>query len=98
MLRPLIVLPTYNEADNIAEVLRRARAAAPDAGILVVDLSRHLPGPLAAHLLAGLGARVIKVEEPLHGDPVREAPPHREGQGALATLLGLHSGRASLRA
>ena len=37
MLRPLIVLPTYNEADNIAEVLRRARAAAPDAGILVVD-------------------------------------------------------------
>jgi dolichol-phosphate mannosyltransferase len=36
-LRALIVLPTYNEADNIAEVLRRARAAAPDAGILVVD-------------------------------------------------------------
>src|SRR2546425_259293 len=37
VLRPLIVLPTYNEADNIAEGLRRARAAAPDAGILVVD-------------------------------------------------------------
>lgn len=37
MLRPLIVLPTYNEAENIAEVLRRARAAAPQAGILVVD-------------------------------------------------------------
>ena len=37
MLRPLIVLPTYNEAENIADVLRRARAAVPDAGILVVD-------------------------------------------------------------
>jgi dolichol-phosphate mannosyltransferase len=31
------VLPTYNEADNIAEVLRRLRAAAPDADVLVVD-------------------------------------------------------------
>jgi len=36
-VRALIVLPTYNEADNIAEVLRRARAAAPSADILVVD-------------------------------------------------------------
>ncbi|HEV3351630.1 MAG TPA: polyprenol monophosphomannose synthase [Acidimicrobiales bacterium] len=37
MLRPLIVLPTYNEAENIAEILRRVRAAVPQAGILVVD-------------------------------------------------------------
>ena len=37
MLRPLIVLPTYNEAENIAEVLRRVRAAVPGAAILVVD-------------------------------------------------------------
>jgi dolichol-phosphate mannosyltransferase len=36
-LRALVVMPTYNEADNIAEVLRRARAAAPDADLLVVD-------------------------------------------------------------
>ena len=37
MLRPLIVLPTYNEAENIAEILRRVRAVVPQAGILVVD-------------------------------------------------------------
>ena len=37
MLRPLIVLPTYNEAENIAEILKRVRAVAPQAGILVVD-------------------------------------------------------------
>src|SRR2546421_11900288 len=37
MLRPLIVLPTYNEAENIAEIVRRVRAAAPHAGMLVVD-------------------------------------------------------------
>jgi dolichol-phosphate mannosyltransferase len=35
--RPLIVLPTYNEAENIAEILERVRASAPNAGVLVVD-------------------------------------------------------------
>ena len=36
-MRALVVLPTYQEADNIAEVLRRLRAAAPGADVLVVD-------------------------------------------------------------
>lgn len=62
-------------------------SAAPLAGLLVVDLSRLLPGPLTVRLLADLGARVIKVEEPALGDPVRRAPPRRGGTGALAALL-----------
>jgi dolichol-phosphate mannosyltransferase len=37
MVRCLIVLPTYQEATNIAAVLRRIRAATPAAGVLVVD-------------------------------------------------------------
>ena len=36
-LRAFVVLPTYNEADNIADVLRRVRMAVPDADVLVVD-------------------------------------------------------------
>lgn len=36
-MRALVVLPTYLEADNIAEVLRRVRAEVPEADILVVD-------------------------------------------------------------
>src|SRR5437764_14541861 len=36
-VRVLVVLPTYEEAENIAEVLRRLRAAVPSADILVVD-------------------------------------------------------------
>ncbi len=36
-MRTLVVLPTYQEAENIAEVLRRLRAAAPGADVLVVD-------------------------------------------------------------
>lgn len=59
----------------------------PLADVTVVDLSRLLPGPLAAHLLADLGARVIKVEEPRLGDPVRHAPPRGDGVSSLAGLL-----------
>jgi dolichol-phosphate mannosyltransferase len=36
-MRPLIVIPTYQEAENIAVVLQRVRAAAPAASVLVVD-------------------------------------------------------------
>jgi dolichol-phosphate mannosyltransferase len=36
-LRTLIVVPTYNEADNIDQMLRLVRQAAPDHDILVVD-------------------------------------------------------------
>lgn len=62
-------------------------AGAPLDGVLVVDLSRLLPGPLVSRLLADLGARVVKVEEPRHGDPVRMAPPLKGSTGALAALL-----------
>jgi dolichol-phosphate mannosyltransferase len=36
-MRTLVVLPTYQEAENIADVLRRIRAAAPTVDVLVVD-------------------------------------------------------------
>src|SRR3954454_14646025 len=35
--RVLVVIPTYNEIENIDEVLRRTRRALPDATVLVVD-------------------------------------------------------------
>ncbi len=37
MTRVLVCTPTYNEADNIAELLHRVREALPDADILVLD-------------------------------------------------------------
>jgi dolichol-phosphate mannosyltransferase len=33
----LVVIPTYNEAENIDRVLRAVRTALPDAGVLIVD-------------------------------------------------------------
>jgi len=63
------------------------QAPAPLRGVTVLDLTRHLPGPLATRLLADLGARVIKVEEPERGDPVREVPPFIGGRSVLAALL-----------
>ena len=36
-MRVLVITPTYDEAPNIEEMLRRTRAAMPDADVLVVD-------------------------------------------------------------
>ena len=35
--RPLVVIPTYQEAENVVSVLQRLRAAAPGVSVLVVD-------------------------------------------------------------
>lgn len=35
--RVLVVIPTYNEAENLPGVIRRLRTAAPDVDVLVVD-------------------------------------------------------------
>jgi dolichol-phosphate mannosyltransferase len=36
-VRPLVIIPTYNESENIERMLRRIQESLPDAGILVVD-------------------------------------------------------------
>jgi crotonobetainyl-CoA:carnitine CoA-transferase CaiB-like acyl-CoA transferase len=42
--------------------------ASPFSGIRVLDLSRIIAGPLVGQILAGLGAEVIKIEDPSKGD------------------------------
>jgi crotonobetainyl-CoA:carnitine CoA-transferase CaiB-like acyl-CoA transferase len=46
----------------------------PLAGLLVVDLTRYLPGAYASRELQRLGARVVRVEPP-EGDPMRHVAP-----------------------
>ena len=46
-------------------------AAAPLDGIRVVDLSRLVAGNMVSLQLADQGAEVIKIEDPIRGDPLR---------------------------
>lgn len=72
----------------------------PLDGILVVDLTRLLPGPVATMMLKTLGARVIKVETTTAPDMLRFLPPHKDrvnvafaalNQGKESVVLDLNS-------
>ena len=47
----------------------------PLRGVRVLDFSRLLPGPWATQMLGELGAAVIKIEQPVTGDPSRHNRP-----------------------
>lgn len=68
--------------------LRGAGGSLPLSGVRVLDLTRLLPGGYATLILSGLGAEVIKIEDPGSGDGTRLAPPFSpEGiSGAHAVL------------
>jgi CoA:oxalate CoA-transferase len=57
----------------------------PLADVVVIDLTRALSGPRATWLLAGLGATVIKVENPEIGDTARLNPPYFGADGLSLT-------------
>lgn len=50
--------------------------AKPLDDLTVIDFTNALAGPFATLLLGGLGATVIKVENPDGGDPARSQPPY----------------------
>lgn len=71
----------------------------PLDGILVLDLSRMIPGAMLARQLIDLGARLIKVEEPGTGDPMRLVPPQVADMslGFAALMRGAESVGLDLR-
>jgi CoA:oxalate CoA-transferase len=62
--------------------------------LLVVDLTRVLAGPYCTMVLAELGARVIKVENPDGGDDSRQFEPFVAGRSAY--FLSLNRGKESI--
>jgi crotonobetainyl-CoA:carnitine CoA-transferase CaiB-like acyl-CoA transferase len=67
----------------------------PLHGITVLDLTRVLSGPYCTMLLADLGARVIKIEQPRKGDDTRGwGPPFQSGESAY--FLSINRNKESL--
>jgi alpha-methylacyl-CoA racemase len=65
----------------------------PLSGLLVLDFTTLLPGPLATLMLAEAGAEVIKIERP-GGDELRSYGPWLDGESAPFALL--NRGKTSL--
>ncbi|MBI4200910.1 MAG: CoA transferase [Chloroflexi bacterium] len=56
-------------------MISSAAVGAPFAGLRIVDFSSMVSGPFCTKLFADLGAEVIKVEQPRHGDEARRRGP-----------------------
>ncbi|MCG8547804.1 MAG: CoA transferase, partial [Alphaproteobacteria bacterium] len=64
-------------------------------GIRVIDFSRIVAGPHCTMCLADLGAEVIKLEDPTHGDDLRHhKPPHMQCDSPF--FLSLNRNKASI--
>ena len=66
----------------------------PLEGLLVLDFSTLLPGPLASLMLAEAGAEVIKIERPGQGDEMRAYAPKVDSDSVNFHLL--NRGKRSL--
>jgi crotonobetainyl-CoA:carnitine CoA-transferase CaiB-like acyl-CoA transferase len=63
-------------------------------GLKVLDLSTNIAGPFAAMILGDMGADVIKIERPPHGDDTRALPPQIDGQATV--FLAVNRNKRSL--
>jgi crotonobetainyl-CoA:carnitine CoA-transferase CaiB-like acyl-CoA transferase len=67
-LTPCPARPTMRGMDSAGEIPQLGALH----GIRVLEMGTLIAGPFAARLLGDLGAEIIKVEPPVHGDPHRE--------------------------
>jgi CoA:oxalate CoA-transferase len=66
----------------------------PLDGLLVLDLTQFMSGPLCTMILSDLGAEVIKFERPPVGDTSRYSPPGKSG--ASSYYVSLNRGKKSV--
>ena len=68
----------------------------PLSGTRILDLSHVLAGPYATHVLAQLGAEVIKIEQPGIGDSMRELSARPEMEGLSPNFVGANAAKHSI--
>jgi CoA:oxalate CoA-transferase len=99
-----IVTPSF----LLASAARRSQASAGDdsmpnhdepprgplSGVRVLDLTRVLAGPFCTTLLWELGAEVLKIERPGHGDDTRAFPPFQNGESVY--FASINRGKRSI--
>ena len=68
----------------------------PLAGVRVIDFSRVLAGPLVTQTLGDLGAEVIKIERPGHGDDTRTWGPPWTSDGGATYYESLNRNKRSI--
>jgi crotonobetainyl-CoA:carnitine CoA-transferase CaiB-like acyl-CoA transferase len=59
----------------------------PLEGLRIVDLTRVVAGPFCTMMLGDMGAEVLKIEEPRHGDDTRGWAPFIDGWGSFYLAL-----------
>jgi len=64
-----------------------AQITGPFSGLLVIDLTHVLNGPFGTTMLTDLGARVIKIEPPGHGDDTRTYGPFVDHQSLYFSFV-----------
>ena len=85
----------------------RPVAQGPLVGLRVLDIGQLVAGPMIGTLLADWGADVVKIEQPVVGDPIRKLGSHSgaplwwkvngRGKRSLALDLHLENDRAVVR-
>jgi crotonobetainyl-CoA:carnitine CoA-transferase CaiB-like acyl-CoA transferase len=68
--------------------MMETKVKGPLSGIRVIDIGTMVAGPVAATLLADLGADVIKIEQPGRGDSLRHIGPAVEGESLWWNVEG----------
>lgn len=71
-------------------------ARPPLAGLRVLDLTQVVAGPYCTLMLADMGAEVVKIERPGHGDDLRRTVPYKGREGHHDYFNALNRSKKSI--